>query len=196
MVSELISFPAGLPLWAKTAEVVPNEEPRAKVILHLGPPSGLPVQVGRRARQEEAKQPQRQCWSKGSLWTPEPSALLMSKPSARGWRRGVRGWEQKQPTVPFPVTAAPASHPFTVSSVQSEPQGNGTALPSGDSLHSVRVLSAGGESHSPSTLGLHLCLKGTKGDTGQTVTCLQKRHGVIRVLNCGWLLSLVPQRPS
>lgn len=59
-------------------------------------------------------------------------------------------------------------YPLAVSSVQSEPQGDGTALPPGDGLHSVRVFGAGGKAHGPSALGLHLCLKGTKGNTGQT----------------------------
>lgn len=51
-----------------------------------------------------------------------------------------------------------SSYSLTVSRIQREPQGDGTALPPGDSLHSVWVLSTGRESHSPSTLGLHLCL--------------------------------------
>lgn len=63
---------------------------------------------------------------------------------------------------PFQVTAALATHPLTVSGVQREPQGDGTALPPGDGLHSVWVFGARGESHGPSTLGLHLCLQGTK----------------------------------
>lgn len=80
-------------------------------------------------------------------------------------------------------SSANCSHPLAVSSVQSEPQGDGTALPSGDSLHSMWVFCARRESHGPSALGLHLCLKGTKRGVHrtETITCLQKGHGVIQV---------------
>lgn len=56
---------------------------------------------------------------------------------------------------------------LTVPRIQREPQGDGAALPPGDSLHSMWVLGAGRESHSPSTLGLHLCLCGVRGEWGR-----------------------------
>lgn len=40
--SELISFPISTPLWAKTAEVVPDEEPRTRVTPHLDLPTRQP----------------------------------------------------------------------------------------------------------------------------------------------------------
>lgn len=85
-----------------------------------------------------------------------------------------------------------------MSSIQSEPEGDGTALPSGDGLYSMRVFRARREAHGPSALGLHLCLKGTarRVRRSETETCLQKGHGVIQVGLGGWLLCLAAQSPE
>ena len=90
------------------------------------------------------------------------------------------------------------SHPLAVSSIQSEPEGDGTALPSGDSLYSMWVFGARRESHGPSTLGLHLCLKGTarRVPRSETETCLQKGLGVIQVELGGWVLCQGAQSPE
>lgn len=93
---------------------------------------------------------------RGVSLDPQAHAPFTSTASARGL--GVAEADKG----PLQVIAASATHPLTVSGVQREPQGDGTALPPGDGLHSVGVFGAGGESHGPSTLGLHLCLQGTK----------------------------------
>ena len=67
-----------------------------------------------------------------------PGTLVMSKPLAMRREGGSR--TQALPGTDHSGTKC--SHPLAVPGVQREPQGNGTALASGDSPHSVRVFGA------------------------------------------------------
>lgn len=109
-----------------------------------------------------------------SLDSPAPCSVHVQA-SARGRGR----WTQNQGPSRKRSRSVHCSHPLTVSRIQSEPQGDGTALPSRDSLHSVWVFGARRESHGPSALGLHLCLKGTTRGLHRTETgtCLQEGWG-------------------
>lgn len=70
-------------------------------------------------------------------WCPKCSFRV----SATG--NGIGGRErQSQGTLGTGHCSTGCSHPLTVSRVQGEPQGDGTALPPGDSLHSMWVFSA------------------------------------------------------
>lgn len=135
--------------------------PKNRVSPHLAPSPAWSPMTSRegpgRVRQSDDSAGAR------GLWTPQRPAWCVQ---GTGEARAEQGPARSQQHCP---------HPLTVPGVQSEPQGDGAALPPGDGLHSVRVLGAGGESHGPPALGPHLCLKAQ----GAQRTCLQKRLGVL-----------------
>lgn len=90
-----------------------------------------------------------------SLDPPSPAFLSRLSNDGTGKEEARTGPTQQQAMAVAALTLC------FMSSIQSEPEGDGTALPSSDSLYSMRVFCARRESHGPSALGLHLCLKGT-----------------------------------